>query len=69
MIDTHCHLQTEQFDSDREETISKAEANGISHFIVPAIDIASFDGTLAIAARHQNIYCGCLLYTSPSPRD
>src|SRR5690242_20993343 len=26
MIDTHCHIQTEQFDADREEVIAKAEA-------------------------------------------
>ena len=58
MIDTHCHIQTEQFDHDREETISKAEAAGVSHFIVPAIDLASFDATLRIASGHSQIYCG-----------
>ncbi len=58
MIDTHCHIQTEQFDADREETIAKAEAAGVTDFIVPAIDLASFDSTLAIAASRANIYCG-----------
>ncbi len=57
MIDTHCHLQTEQFDSDREETIAKAGEAGVRHFIVPAIDKNSFNATLDIASRHENIYC------------
>src|SRR2546421_7966983 len=58
MIDTHCHIQTEQFDPDREEMIAKAEAAGVSHFIVPAIDFASFSQTLAIAAQRSNVFCG-----------
>lgn len=58
MIDTHCHIQTEQFDQDREEVIAKAESAGVDHFIVPAIDVASFDSTLKISAQHENIYCG-----------
>jgi TatD DNase family protein len=58
MIDTHCHIQTEQFDEDREEVISKAGAAGVSHFIVPAIDLESFDATLKITSEHPNIFCG-----------
>jgi len=58
MIDTHCHIQTEQFDADREEVIAKAFLAGVTHFIVPAIDKNSFEPTLDIASRHQNIFCG-----------
>src|SRR5579872_4176849 len=58
MIDTHCHIQTEQFDADREEVIAKAESAGVTHFIVPAIDLQSFGATLKIASEHGNIFCG-----------
>ncbi|HET9136189.1 MAG TPA: TatD family hydrolase [Candidatus Kapabacteria bacterium] len=58
MIDTHCHLQTEQFNEDREQVIAEAMASGVEGFIVPAIDIESFDGTLALAKTHSNIWCG-----------
>ncbi|MEI8135035.1 MAG: YchF/TatD family DNA exonuclease [bacterium] len=58
MIDTHCHIQTEQFDSDREKAIADAMRAGVSHFIVPAIDFQSFDATLRIANEHENIFCG-----------
>src|ERR1044072_4487160 len=56
MIDTHCHIQTEQFDADREEVIAKASAAGVTHFIVPAIGKESFPSTLQIASTHENIY-------------
>lgn len=58
MIDSHCHLQTEQFDPDREEIIRQAMESGVTGFIVPAIDRASFDATLAVATTHSNIWCG-----------
>jgi TatD DNase family protein len=57
MIDTHCHLQTAQFDSDREAVIAEAEAAGVMSFVVPAIDIESFEATLAIANSYPNIHC------------
>ena len=58
MIDTHCHLQTEQFDADRDAIIAEAMASGVEGFIVPAIDYASFDPTLDLAGRYSNIWCG-----------
>jgi TatD DNase family protein len=58
MIDTHCHIQTEQFEADRDDVIAKAEAAGVTHFIVPAIDKASFPATIEIASSRENIYCG-----------
>ncbi len=57
MIDTHCHLQTEAFDADREQVIGQAESSGVQAFIVPAIDTQSFVGTLELAAAHPNVWC------------
>jgi TatD DNase family protein len=58
MFDTHCHLQTSQFDPDREQVISSAGEKGVEMFMVPAIDKESFGATLSLAASHGNIYCG-----------
>ncbi len=57
MFDTHCHLQADAFDADRDAVIAESIAAGVSHFIVPATDTASFAGTLDIAEKHQNTYC------------
>jgi TatD DNase family protein len=43
MIDTHCHLYAEQFDSDRDEMIRKAIEAGVTHFLLPNIDEDTFD--------------------------
>lgn len=33
MIDSHCHLDSEQFDQDREEVIERALAAGLTHMV------------------------------------
>lgn len=38
MIDSHTHLYVEQFDEDRAAVLARAIEEGISDFIVPAID-------------------------------
>jgi TatD DNase family protein len=57
MFDTHCHLQTDAFDEDRQETLAAARAEGVARFLVPAIDRASFDATLNISASESDVYC------------
>ncbi|GAC1456499.1 MAG: TatD family hydrolase [Chitinophagaceae bacterium] len=38
LIDTHCHLYLAEFDQDRQEVMSKAKAEGVGRFFLPAID-------------------------------
>jgi TatD DNase family protein len=57
MIDTHCHLQTEAFEADREAVISQALASGVVSVVVPAIDQKSLEPTLDIANHHEGIFC------------
>jgi TatD DNase family protein len=56
LIDTHCHLDLPQFDGDREEVISRAEAVGVRILINPGIDLDSCRRALALAERHRCIY-------------
>lgn len=52
MIDSHCHLQHERFDSDREVVIERAIEAGIERILVPGWDLASSVAALALAERH-----------------
>lgn len=38
LIDTHTHLYSDEFDSDRNEMIQRAIENGVEQFYIPAID-------------------------------
>jgi TatD DNase family protein len=51
IIDTHCHLDLEAFDADREQVLQRARANGVGQIIVPGVTadrwqtLADFCGT------------------------
>ncbi len=52
MIDTHTHIDGEEFDSDREFVIERAKAAGVEKVFVPAIDLKSVDTVLATCAAY-----------------
>ena len=56
IIDTHCHLDMEQFDSDREEVIQRALANGVGFILNIGCDVASSYRSLELAERYDFIY-------------
>jgi TatD DNase family protein len=41
LIDTHCHLYSKQFDTDRAEMFQRAIDNGITKFFLPNVDAGS----------------------------
>ncbi|MFX1483466.1 MAG: TatD family hydrolase [Promethearchaeota archaeon] len=55
LIDTHCHLENEAFDSDRESVINEALDLGIS-IITSAIDKHLWDKCCEIAKAHSNVF-------------
>lgn len=43
MIDTHSHIFVEEFDADRQDVVGRAVAAGVKGFVMPCIDMRSFD--------------------------
>ncbi len=41
-IDTHCHLDAAEFDTDRAAVAAAAQVAGVTTIVVPAVDCASF---------------------------
>ena len=54
-IDTHTHLYLPEFDTDRDEVVSRAVSNGIVQMLLPNIDIYSVDQMLAAVNRYAGI--------------
>ena len=50
-IDSHCHLQFEQFNDDRASVIGNAKKAGVKKIIVPGVDTLS--SNLAVSLAHQ----------------
>lgn len=52
MIDTHTHLYSEEFDTDRKEMIERAIKKGVSKFYLPAIDSETHEKMLNLATEY-----------------
>ena len=56
MIDTHCHLDFEAFDDDRDAVVERATTAGVTRIINPAVDLGACDAALRLAAEHEGVY-------------
>ena len=50
-MDSHCHLQHERFDADRDAVLERAAAAGIERLLVPGWDLPSSIAALELAER------------------
>lgn len=48
-IDTHCHLDASEFDSDRTDVTRAAAEAGVSGIVLPAVAVSNFDAVRALA--------------------
>jgi len=55
LVDTHAHLYVEEFDADREAMLQRAEKEGVTTILLPAIDQESHAALLALSARHPQL--------------
>jgi TatD DNase family protein len=60
-VDSHCHIDGEQFETDREEVISRANEAGVKTMLVvgtgDATEFDNFQRVVRLAESHDNIYC------------
>ncbi|MFH1063010.1 MAG: TatD family hydrolase [Candidatus Omnitrophota bacterium] len=56
LIDTHCHLDFKQFDSDRDEVIKRAEQAGVKYLINVGADMRGSEESIKLAKQYDNIF-------------
>jgi TatD DNase family protein len=53
-IDTHCHLDGEEFDKDRDEVIARARETGVGKVFLPAIDLGTSQRILTLCQQYPD---------------
>ena len=56
MLDTHCHIDEEAFEPDREEVIARQQQSGVQAMIVPGVNVASINSVMELCHAHPG-YC------------
>lgn len=56
LIDTHCHLNLNQFEEDLEEVIQRALRAGIKIILIPGVDFASSQRAIEISEQYPCVY-------------
>ena len=54
LIDTHCHLYTDDFLSDAEDVIFRAKNTGVDRIYLPAIDSTTLQSMLQLEAKYPD---------------
>ena len=56
LTDTHCHLDLDKFDEDRDAVLQRALDAGLTRILIPTLDYESSLAGIKLANSHPNIF-------------
>ena len=56
LTDTHCHLDFNKFDEDREAVIQRAIEAGVERILIPSLELESSKAVIRLANSHPNLF-------------
>ncbi|MCB1925347.1 MAG: TatD family hydrolase [Gammaproteobacteria bacterium] len=56
LFDSHCHLDVEEFDTDRAQVLHAARAAGVAELMIPAVKRATWQSLLDFCAGDDRLY-------------
>lgn len=56
LVDSHCHIDLQHFDEDRDDVLARAQAAGVALIVTPGIDLAQCRRALALAEQIDAMY-------------
>lgn len=66
LVDSHCHLDVEQFDADRAAVVDRARAAGLRVIVNPGIDLHHCRQALALADQYPEVYAAVGIHPNSS---
>jgi TatD DNase family protein len=57
LVDSHCHLEFPDFDSDRQAVLTRARARGIGRIVTISTRVRAFGSIRAIVEQEPDVFC------------
>jgi TatD DNase family protein len=64
LTDTHCHLDLDLFDSDREAVLERAARAGVERILIPGLSVSSSRAVVQLAANHPMLFAAVGVHPS-----
>ena len=56
LTDTHCHLDFDKFDADRDEVLARAWTAGLTRILIPGVTLDSSRAAVELAESHPRLF-------------
>lgn len=66
LVDSHCHLDVDQFDDDREAVLARARSTQVKLIVNPGIDLQHCRQAIALAEQHAEVYAAVGIHPNSS---
>lgn len=66
LVDTHCHLDFESFDEDRDQIVARAAEATVKRIIVPAVDLNNCTAVLQLTNQYDNVFAAVGVHPNSS---
>jgi TatD DNase family protein len=66
LIDSHCHLDFESFDADRDAVVQRAIEAGVTQIVVPALDLDNCRTVLALTEKYEGVFAAIGVHPNSS---
>ena len=64
IIDTHAHIDFDEYAQKFDEMISTAKENNVEKIIIPAVEPSTFKRVIETAQKNENLYCAMGVHPS-----
>lgn len=62
LVDSHCHLDFEDFETERDEIIQRARSSGVQTMLTICTHVNRMDRILAVAEHYDQVFCSVGLH-------
>jgi TatD DNase family protein len=57
IVDSHCHLDFQDFDNDRDKIINNARISNVDYFLTISVNLEDFNKVHEVTQNYKNIWC------------